>query len=68
MALRLPADRHRPDHGRRAHAAAQAPSPTTQTRTAVTRLVTDTNALTDAQAPAAPRNAVAVAPDAHRRS
>src|SRR5215208_6767257 len=39
-------------------AAAQAPSPATQTRTAVGRLVTDTTALTDPQAPAAARTAL----------
>ena len=37
----------------------QAPSPTTQTRTAVTRLVTDTKALTNAHAPEATRTALA---------
>jgi len=41
-----------------APAFAQAPSPTTQTRTAVARLVTDTTALTDAQAPASARSAL----------
>ncbi len=40
-------------------AAAQAPSPATQTRTAVTRLVTDTNALTDAHAPERARASLA---------
>ena len=39
-------------------AAAQAPSPTTQTATAAARLVAETNALTDAHAPAAARAAL----------
>jgi hypothetical protein len=39
-------------------AAGQAPSPTAQTRTAVARLVADTNALTEAQAPGAVKAAL----------
>jgi len=39
-------------------ASAQAPSPTTQTRSALARLVADTQALTDAQAPAPVRSSL----------
>src|SRR5687767_1093616 len=39
-------------------ASAQAPGPTTQTRTAAARLVADTQSLTDAQAPAAVRTSL----------